>query len=121
MEAGTKVGAGRWPYAAAHPGCWQTPWVGTVLRQDDPCVWKGSIAFGNRTPTQAETTAHVAWCHAQGLLKDEAPVLWDFGKSGLKVHWERTTSLRSVAQDLAEWHREREARFTELLADRKAA
>lgn len=59
--------------------------VGTVLAVNDPRVWTGSIAFGDRTPTQEEVDGHVAWCHSQNLLADaKQPVKWDFGK----IYWD---------------------------------
>lgn len=96
INPGDRVGAGRIPYRHAHPSCWGQPWAGTVLAIDDPRAWEGSIAFPDRKPKQADVTAHVAWCHKQGLLLDKVPVLWDFGK----VYWEKAASLRSVEADL---------------------
>ncbi len=99
MKPGTKVGAGRWPYASAHPDCWGKPWAGRVLAVDNPRAWEGTFAFP-KVPTQEETTAHVKR-HCARLTS--VPVLWDFGVDGQKIYWERPEALRSYADDLAAW------------------
>ena len=63
--------------------------VGTLLALDDVRAWEGSIAFECRKLTQAEVSAHVAWCKSHDLFCDGAqPVLWDFGR----VYWDRRLS-----------------------------
>ena len=106
-EVGATVGAGRWPYTHAHPDCWLEPLQGTVLRVDSPSAWRGTFAFpGKDLPSQQEVTHHVLTCQSQGLLLSEVPVTWETDK-GPKVYWEHVDSLRSYAQDYAEWTRER--------------
>lgn len=112
MKPGTKVGAKRWPYSAAHPGCWGRPWAGLVLELTDPRAWAGTLAFPRGTPSRAEVKAHVAACEARGLtFGDRIPVLWDFGSSGLKCHWEKCDgtdhAIRPYAEDLADWFKAR--------------
>jgi hypothetical protein len=111
LPIGSIVGAKRWPYSGNHVDCWAPPWQGTLLAQNDPRAWQGSLAFGSRDslPDQGAVNDHVAWCKAQGLLDTHSPVLWDFGTHGHKVHWETAASLRPYAQDRAEWEREVEA------------
>lgn len=110
---GTEVGAERWPYSAAHPGCWGKPWKGIVLADDDPRAWVGTIAFPSDTPDPAAVKAHVAWCRSQGLLGNTIAVLWDFGSSGFQNHWERPAKVRPYADDLAAWEKERAAALAE--------
>jgi hypothetical protein len=107
IHVGMKVGAERWPYHAAHPGCWGKPWEGVVLAVDDPRAWTDTLAFPGRTPTQEEVSAHVA----RFTFTGRTPVLWDFGPHGLKAHWERTESLRPYGEDLAAWEAERAERL----------
>jgi hypothetical protein len=59
---------------------------GTILADDDPRVWHGTLAFPRPDlPDQAAVSKHVAGCRSQGLFRDgRQPVLWDFGK----VHWD---------------------------------
>ncbi len=122
MKIGTKVGAKRWPYAHAHPGCWNQPWVGTVVAKDDPRVWQGTIAFpGNRLPSAAKVKAHVEWCLSQGLLTG-IPVLWNFdGPTGPRVYWEKPENVVPYADDLAAWELARAEAFALLSAPMKAA
>lgn len=104
---GDVVGAERWPNApGAHPDAWGRPWNGVVLAQDDPRAWHDTIAFPDRDgslPAAVAVKAHVARCHGQGLLLDEVPVLWEFGR----IYWERSARLRPYDEDLAAWHAER--------------
>lgn len=107
MKIGSKVGAHRWPYNAAHPDCWGRPWSGVVLEVTDPRAWAGSIAFPSK-PTRAQVAAHVAHCEANGSdFSDRAPVLWDFGPNGSSVHWEKVDgtehAIRPYAEDLEAW------------------
>lgn len=59
---------------------------GTVIADDDPRAWAGSIAFPDASPNADDVRAHVARCRARGDLAPGAhqPVLWDFGK----VYWD---------------------------------
>lgn len=122
-EIGTLVGAGRWPYAHAHPDCWNRPWAGTVLAKDDPRVWKGTIAFpGKRAPSAAKVKEHVEWCLAQGLLANEVPVLWHFdGKGGPRVYWEKVEKVVAYADDVVSWERARAEERALRSEERKAA
>ena len=63
---------------------------GIVLRQDDVRLWTGTLRFYGE-PEQAEVTAHVERCHAQGLLgPDTIGVLWlTFGR----CWWETEADL----------------------------
>lgn len=124
VEVGTLVGAGRWPFAHAHPDCWNQPWSGTVLDVLDPQVWKGTIAFpGKRAPSREKVRAHVEWCRNQGLLGgDEIPVLWHFdGKTGPRVYWEKVEKVVPYAEDLASWAAARELARAQWDEPRKAA
>lgn len=112
---GKRVGAGRWPYSAAHPDCWQKPHEGLVLALDDPRAWAGTTAFPMQKPDAAEVAAHVAWCQEQNLLATELPVLWDF-PSGQMVRWESITSLVSPEDDFAAWQKAREAAYGRAVA-----
>ena len=100
---GLEVGAKRWPYAAAHPDAWGLPWKGTVLATNDPRAWEGTMAFPSRLPSQSEVDSHVVGYTFEG----RAPVLWDFGSSGLKSFWEPIHALRPYSEDLAAWDLER--------------
>lgn len=102
MTPGTKVGARRWPYQAAHPDCWGKPWSGVVLAIDDPRAWENTITFPGRRPTRAEVAAHL---DRVGPVRG-VPVLWAFS-DGPQVHWERAESLRPYAEDLADWFSQR--------------
>ncbi len=116
VKVGSRVGAGRWPYAACHPDCWGKPWQGLVLAVDDPRAWAGTLAFPGKRPNREAVKAHVAWCRAQGLLDDRQPVLWAFGDRK-QVYWESAASLRPYAQDLEAWTAARQAAYE----SRKAA
>lgn len=110
MKIGTEVGAQRWPLHGAHPGCWGTPWKGTLLATTDPQAWANTMAFPSPTPDPAKVRRHV---RDRAQLLASVPVLWDFGAAGLKVHWERPAALRAYRQDVAAWELER----TEALAE----
>lgn len=112
MKVGTKVGAKRWAYSAAHPDCWLKPWAGVVLAKDDPRAWADTLAFRG-TPTQEQVRAHIA-AIGPGGLASVTPVLWDFGPHGQKVYWETTAGLRPYADDVAEWADARVERRAEL-------
>ena len=115
MEIGTTVSAAhRWPFQAAHPDCWGRPWKGTVLALDDPRAWTGSLAFRG-TPTQEETSAHVADCKERGLLSNTIPVLWNFGTSE-EIQWETEPHLKPYDDVLKEWEAARAERYAELQA-----
>lgn len=92
-----RVGSLRIPYSHCSPDCWGTPHLGTLLAQDDPIVWKDSMQFGSGVPGQLEVSEHVRRCHEQGWLRDEVPVLWDFGK----VYWSDVGAIHSAEADLA--------------------
>lgn len=103
MEVGTKVGARRWPYNAAHPDCWVRPHAGVVLSQRDPRAWQGTMAFGERLPTQAEVDRHVDWIEKNiPDRKATLPVLWDFFGEPC-AYWESAASVKPYAEDLADW------------------
>ena len=105
IAIGGRVGAGRIPYVHAHPDCWQTPWVGTLLAIDDVEVWAGTIAFPEAEPEQLAVSAHVRECMSRGLLRNMVPIRWDFGK----VMWEEPAKLRTVEADRAAFESAREA------------
>ena len=68
--------------------------VGTLLADDDPKGWTGSLAFPNGEPTAEEVRAHIARYRAQcpDLAAHDATravVAWDFGK----VYHEKADSL----------------------------
>lgn len=113
FRAGTKVGARRWPYAAAHPDCWGAPRQGVVLAEDDPRAWADSLAFPHRTPTADEAQAHVKWCRQRGYLSNRQPVLWDFGDVQ-QVFWEPSDSLAYMERDFAAWRHERALAYATL-------
>jgi hypothetical protein len=65
--------------------------VGTVMANDDPRVWSGSLAFPESDPDPEAVRAHVARCEARkqpvcGVPGPSAqqPVRWDFGK----IYWD---------------------------------
>ena len=101
LEVGMKVGAKRWPYSSAHPDAWSTPHSGFILSIRSPEAWKGTMAFGDRLPTQEEVDLHLA----KVGLKDASsivPVQWDF--DGKKVvHWEAPEALTHYFKDLEAW------------------
>lgn len=101
MIPGDLVGASRWPYSASHVDGWGAPWSGVLLAQDDVRAWTGTLRFSG-TPTLDEVRAHVAWCHANGLLADRVPVLWNFGTHS-RVWWESIENVRPYADDVAAW------------------
>lgn len=103
LTPGTRVGAQRWPYAAAHVDCWQAPHVGTLLAEDDPDAWAGTIAFP-QGGTQEAVTAHVARCRADFGPSTTLPVRWDFGQ----IYWETITNIVPAEVDLALWHAARD-------------
>ena len=49
---------------------------GTVLAQDDPLAWAGSLAFPSSSPDPDAVKRHVTKCREQNLLNDKQPVLW---------------------------------------------
>lgn len=102
FAVGAEVGAKRWPYFAAHPDCWGTPWKGIVLAINDPKAWQGTLAFGLSLPSQEAVDRHVAVCLARGLGRLTTPVLWNFGDRH-EAFWETITSLRPYADDLRAW------------------
>lgn len=103
MDVGTKVGARRWPYHAAHPDCWGRPHSGVVLSRRDPRAWQDTMRFAGQLPSQAEVDAIVdandARCSGQ---YDTVPVLWTFGEEQV-AYFERIDRLRPYAKDLADW------------------
>ena len=59
--------------------------VGTLLADDDPREWVGSLAFPTGIPTVEQVREHIASCEkSHPTLKDHetkrATVAWDFGK-----------------------------------------
>lgn len=107
LAIGSIVGARRWPYSHAHPGCWGRPWSGVLLSNNDPRAWTDTLAFPGRCPTQAEVDAHLAQLASRGLdMGDDCPVLWAFD-SGPKVYWSEADLIRPYEDDLAEWELER--------------
>lgn len=123
---GVRYGAtGRWPLAHAHPACWETPLVGTVLAADDPAAWVGSLAFATTrgVPTAAAVAAHLAGLGARergqgphAALRDLTPVRWTHPVTGAAViRWEATANLRPYADDLAAWEAARQAAFAAAL------
>lgn len=107
IKPGTKVGAERWAYRAAHPGCWLKPWSGVVLDRDDPRAWEGSIAFPSKRPNREAVRAHVA---EHPSLLQKVPVLWNFGGEK-RVFWESAANVRPYAEDVAAWKAARDAAF----------
>lgn len=114
VHEGEKVGAQRWPYAAAHPDCWGRPWAGVVLAQDDPQAWARTLRFTTDSPDPAEVRAWVEHCHAEGLLDSAVPVLWAFDEP--RVYWQDVAGLRPYADDLAAWFEARGRAWIQLAA-----
>jgi hypothetical protein len=104
FEPGSRVGAQRWPYHAAHPDAWGAPHGGTVLRADDPQAWAGTLAFPSHDPDPVAVRAHVekSGSHLDGLV----PVMWDFGR----VYWEDVARVVPYEVDRAAWLAARQAR-----------
>ena len=112
MLAGAEVGCRyRWPYDGCHPDCWQPPLKGVVLEQADPRAWRGSLAFPCRDgalPDADKVTAHVQWCHHEGLLKDKVPVLYEgVDAAGPFIQWDSIDQLLPYADMLSEWEKAR--------------
>lgn len=106
LEVGCRY---RWPYDGCHPDGWKLPLKGVVLDQTDPRAWKGSLAFPCRDgemPDADKVTAHVEWCHGEGLLNDKVPVLYQ-GVDGQFVQWDDINSLLPYAEMVAEWEKAR--------------
>lgn len=104
LQPGAVVGARRWPAAANHPDCWQSPWKGVLLATDDPRAWAGTIAFPVGSPSREAVRAHLDFCAAAfGTPIRTVPVLWDFGAEGLAVRWEQPENLRPYAADYLDW------------------
>ena len=104
---GTPVGAGRWPYVAAHPDAWLRPWAGVVLAQDDPRAWTGTIAFSGR-PKRSAVRDHLDDLAKRGCPIEAVPVLWDFDGDQV-VRWESRHKLVTVAEDVSSWTHKRAA------------
>jgi len=108
MLTGTEVGCRyRWSNDGCHPDCWLPPLKGVVLDQTDPRAWKGTLAFPCRDgslPDADKVKAHVDWCHAQGLLNDKAPVMYE-GGDGPFIQWDSLDQLLPYAEMLAEWEK----------------
>lgn len=123
FQSGDEVGAKRWPYQGAHPGCWTTPLRGIVLQRDDPRAWAGSIAFPGPHPNRAKVKTHVERCLAEDLLRS-VPVLWACPRREgveMKVWWERPESLRTYLDDCVEWEAARAKAYEELLELKRVA
>jgi len=103
FPVGMSVGARRWPYHGAHPGCWATPLRGTVLDKSSAKAWEGTWYEEH---DQARHS-HLRWCEQEGLLESTVPVLWISSSGEEFVFWESSRCLRPYAEDLAEWLRHR--------------
>jgi len=104
LPVGMEVGAKRWPYWGAHPGCWTTPLKGVVLAQNDLRAWKGTW-YGH---SQQAVDAHLEWCGREGLLDETVPVLWTSSAGESFVYWSELADLRPYEDDFKEWLRARE-------------
>lgn len=114
---GMVCGASRWPNFSNHPDCWGAPWKGRVLAINDPRAWERTVAFGPRLPTQDEVDEHIRRVRAVfpspsvpgdgDPFAGTVPVLWEFGE----VRWDKVTSIRPYAEDLADWEQQRNRRF----------
>jgi hypothetical protein len=67
---------------------------GTLLADDDPRGWEGSLAFYGRKPTLETVRAHIAeyrarWPELARHDANRAIVAWDFGK----VYTERADAI----------------------------
>jgi hypothetical protein len=105
---GSEVGCRyRWPNDGCHPDCWLPPLKGVVLDQADPRAWKGTLVFPCRDgalPDADKVKAHIDWCHAQGLLNDKVPVMYDgVDATGPFVQWDDINALLPCAEMRAEW------------------
>ena len=129
MEVGCRY---RWPYDGCHPDCWLPPLKGVVLDQADPRALKGTLAFPCRDgalPDADKVKAHVQRCHAEGLLDDKVPVLYQrVDASGPFIQWDDLDKLLPYADMLADWEkaraekriaieRQRQAQIKELRAE----
>jgi hypothetical protein len=120
LAVGSEVGARRWPYDAAHPDCWGTPWKGVVLEVDDPRSWAGTFAFPMGAPDPQAVKLHVEVCRGLGLPLD-VPVRWDFGRDGCRVYWEKASDLLPYDDDFAAWTAKRDEATAALSAKRDRA
>jgi hypothetical protein len=73
--------------------------VGTVLAEDDPKGWKGSLAFPEGEPSREAVRAHIQryralWPELAVHDAARAVVAWDFGK----VYFERADALSPVRE-----------------------
>jgi hypothetical protein len=98
---GDVVGSGRWPMGGGNvPG---RPWRGTVLAEDDPRAWAGSLAFPGGDPDPEAVSAHV---RKHPLRPGRYPVLWDFGGEEV-VHYETEKpghyGLKPYEEDVEAW------------------
>lgn len=102
MKPGTWVGAERWPNRASHPNFWGKPHAGQVLDVFDCRAWANSLDFPVDNPPIPEVVALVSKYQREERLVDRVPVLWTFDGQK-RVLWERLSSLRPYAEDVARW------------------
>lgn len=103
VNVGQEVGARRWPFSTGHLGNWGAPWKGLVLDPSDPAAWANTGAFPTSDPDPEQVQQHLARVGDTGRV----PVQWDFGGSKV-VYWERRSTLRPYADDLAAWETARQ-------------
>jgi len=120
LAPGTLVGARRWPYSHAHPGCWLEPYRGVLLARNDPRAWAFTLFSPNGEPLPDEIDRHVQRCLAEGLLADVVPVLWDFREHGQHVHWEQLAGVVPAGVDRDNWQRARQRESRRLGRQRRA-
>src|SRR6476620_11140049 len=102
LKVGTLVGAGRWPNQTAYPDRWEKPVAGKVIDFCDIRAWANSVYFPVDNPHPGEVMGLALKLQEQGLLQGLTPVSWDFS-THQRVLWEKTSSLRPYAEDLALW------------------
>lgn len=113
LKVGTLVGAGRWPNQSAYPDLWEKPLAGKVLDFCDIRAWANSIYFPTDNPHPGEVMTLALKLREQGVLEGVTPVHWDL-HSHQKVTWEKTSSLRPYAEDVALWKAAKALRMDEI-------
>jgi hypothetical protein len=118
LKVGSVVGAGRWPNQKAHPDQWHKPISGQVIDFCDVRAWANSIYFPMDNPHAGDVMGLALKLQEQGVLEGLTPVCWDF-LTHKQVMWEKTSSLRSYAEDLSLWRACKALRLDEIQHPRR--
>ena len=118
FKVGSLVGAGRWPNQHAHPDLWHRPIAGQVIDFCDVRAWANSIYFPSDNPHAGDVMGLALKLREQGVLEGLTPVYWDF-LTHQRVMWEKTSALRSYADDLSLWRACKALRLDEIQHPRR--